>query len=121
VSSENTIPWLNQSHLASLRALSKARGRDLVRELSGTFFSVIPERIAAMKSAAATGDARAFAAGAHKLKGSAACIGADRLAVLCDRVESMGDGGPLEGAATLIEQIEEGVEAVREAFAQERG
>jgi two-component system, sensor histidine kinase and response regulator len=115
-SSENAIPCVNQNVLAGLRALSKARGRDLVSELSGTFFVVLPERLDAINAAAALGDAKAFAAVAHKLKGGAACIGADRLAALCGRLESMGDAGSLEGAQTLIEELKREAKNLREAL-----
>ena len=118
-SSENAIPCVNQQLLAELRALSKARGTDLVSELSRTFFSVLPERIDAIRAAAVAGDGRAFAAGAHKIKGAAACIGASRLAALCGRIESLGDSGSLEGAAVLIDRLEREAQDVREAFTQE--
>ena len=61
-------------------------------------------------------DAGALAAGAHKLRGGAACIGADRLAALCGRIESIGGANSLEGTATLIEQLQGEIENVREAF-----
>jgi HPt (histidine-containing phosphotransfer) domain-containing protein len=114
--SANPIPCLNQTVVADLRALSKARGRDLIGELSATFFSVLPERIRAIRSAAVIGDARAFAAGAHKLKGGAACIGGDRLAALCGMMESIGNEGLLQEADTLIEELSRETEDLREAF-----
>ena len=119
VSSTNPIPCLNQNVLADLRALSDARGRDLVSELTGTFFAVLPERLDAMTAAAAAGDANAVAAVAHKLKGGAACIGADRVAALCAALESMGDAGSLEGPETLIEELKGETEKLRQALTRQ--
>lgn len=116
VTSAIPIPCLNQTVLADLRALSKARGRDFVSELSGTFFGVLPERIGAISTAAVTGDARAFSDAAHKLKGGAACIGGDRLAALCGRLEAIGDAGSLDDADTLIEELRRETEDLRQAL-----
>jgi two-component system sensor histidine kinase/response regulator len=115
--SENALPCVNQDQLAELRALSKARDRDLLGDLTRTFFSVVPDRITAICAAAAARDGHALAAGAHQLKGGAACIGADRLAALCGRIESIGDADSIAGVETLIEQLKREVENVREAYA----
>ena len=117
VTSAKAIACLNQNVLTDLRALSKARGRDLVGELSATFFRVLPDRITAISTAAATGNAGAFADATHKLEGGAACIGADRLAALCGVMESIGDAGSLQGAEALIEELKREIEDLRAAFA----
>jgi HPt (histidine-containing phosphotransfer) domain-containing protein len=119
--SRNAIACLNQNALADLRALSKARGKDMVGELNATFFSVLPERIDLMNRALRDGDAPAFSAGAHKLRGGAACIGADRFAALCAKLESIGDAGSLDGAEPLIEELMRESENLREALASQGG
>ena len=50
---------------------------------------------------------------AHKLKGSAAAVGASALAELCGQIEHQADQGSLEGLASLLERLEAAAAAVR--------
>ena len=56
---------------------------------------------AELHEAFAAGDAPRVAFDAHKLKGSAAAVGASALAELCGQIEHQADQGSLEGLASL--------------------
>jgi CheY-like chemotaxis protein/HPt (histidine-containing phosphotransfer) domain-containing protein len=58
----------------------------LFAELVTTFLEELPARWAALADAAARGNAAELGAVSHQLAGSAAQVGARRLAVLCDRL-----------------------------------
>jgi CheY-like chemotaxis protein len=62
------------------------------------------------------GDARRVAFVAHKLKGSAATVGAERLAALCAQLEQHAEQGTLDGLGELVGAIEEAADAVRTAL-----
>ncbi|MFG1924278.1 response regulator [Cryptosporangium sp. NPDC048952] len=63
--------------------------RELLAEMVSAFVSTAPETLAALRDAVHTGDASATAEKAHKLKGSAANIGAAALADVCASFEEM--------------------------------
>ncbi|WP_051571117.1 hybrid sensor histidine kinase/response regulator [Cryptosporangium arvum] len=63
--------------------------KELLTEMVGAFVSTAPETLAALRDAVHTGDASAAAEKAHKLKGSAANIGAGALADVCASFEEL--------------------------------
>jgi HPt (histidine-containing phosphotransfer) domain-containing protein len=71
---------------------------------------------AELHAAFIAGDAPRVAFDAHKLKGSAAAVGASALAELCAQIEQQAEQGSLEGLASLLERLEAAAEAVRTAL-----
>ena len=53
---------------------------------------------------------------AHSLKSSSANVGAETLAQLCKELETLGRAGSTDGAATLLDQLENEFAAVRLSF-----
>jgi len=73
----------------------RADEKELLAEMVGAFVRTAPETLAALRDAVHTGDAGAVAERAHKLKGSAANIGAGALADVCASFEEMAAVGAL--------------------------
>ncbi len=97
-----------RSELGSMTAL-----KGLV-ELFGT---QTPELLADMRSAIESGDGEVLSGRAHKLKGGCVILAATQMAELCTELEIPRHGGSLEGASTLVDQIEGAFEEARAALA----
>jgi CheY-like chemotaxis protein/HPt (histidine-containing phosphotransfer) domain-containing protein len=69
--------------------------RALLAELISSFVATAPEALAALGEAVQDGDARAVQERAHKLRGSAANVGAGALADVCQSFEEMARLGQL--------------------------
>ena len=80
--------------LADLGDLDDPAERDLFAQVLTSFVDGVPVAVAAVERAAATEDATALEAAAHRLRGSASNVGAEPLARLC--------GGLEEGAAAGV-------------------
>jgi signal transduction histidine kinase/DNA-binding response OmpR family regulator/HPt (histidine-containing phosphotransfer) domain-containing protein len=100
VSSPET-PLLDESILAGLRSLGAATFDGLVR----LFLEDGAARVAALREAAAGGDAHAIAELAHSLKGSSGTMGAKVLADRCSDLQAVASSGDLAAAVGLIETI----------------
>jgi CheY-like chemotaxis protein len=86
---------------------------DGFRQLVTAFTQAGSEKIAALRRAAASGDADLMRRAAHSLKGSSGNVGATVLAGLCQRLEtSLGDGGG--GADVLVDEIAEAYDRARD-------
>lgn len=117
---------IDPSVVASLRALQDPDQPDLLIELIDLFLLAdAPARIAAVRIAAVHapiggGDAVALRRGAHALKGSAANLGAVRLAALSAKLERMGNGGSVDGAAAIGPKLAHEYDHVATALRAER-
>jgi PAS domain S-box-containing protein len=100
---------VDRASLESLAALQSEGDPDIVKELVDIFEREAGPRFERLAAAAAAADPDALMREAHGLKGTAASIGAKRLAALAKELEDRGRGGLAAGAA-------ERVEALREAY-----
>ncbi|MFO0574712.1 MAG: CHASE domain-containing protein [Polyangia bacterium] len=82
---ESDLPGL-QATLEEQRSLL---GPDVVRELAGLFCAEAAHKPAELRAALARGDLTGLRGTAHKLRGSALQLGAQRTAELCARLESL--------------------------------
>ncbi len=114
---ENTaeLPILETAALDSLFRLEQHAGRSIVRGVVDSFLAEVPGRVERMRRAIAEGDAEDLNFTAHVLKGSAAQLGARRLAEVCRELEDRGRDGNLEQAGELLRLLE--AEASRAADA----
>lgn len=110
---------LDAAALARLRAVQKEGEPDLVREVVDIFLEDAPQRVAAIREAATSGDAKALARAAHTLKGSAGHLGAKGLQALCARLEEMVGGGEVDDALALVSVIEDELLRVTQALKHE--
>jgi CheY-like chemotaxis protein/HPt (histidine-containing phosphotransfer) domain-containing protein len=88
-------------------------GSDFVCALIGEYLEEAAENLRALREAVRSGDARRTRSEAHRLKGSSASVGAQRLAGLCAELEERGREGTLEGAEALADRIEVAFETAR--------
>jgi HPt (histidine-containing phosphotransfer) domain-containing protein len=92
------------------------------RELLGTrldiFIAESPGQLRAVRDAVAAADPAALMRAAHTLSGSLRMLGAPAAIALVRPLEALGRDGRLEGAATLLAQLEPELERVRAAAAE---
>lgn len=91
----------------------------LFRELLEVFLHDTPERMATLRRAADTGDARGMRHVAHTLKGTSGYIGAHRLVRICKELEASVQGAELTSALALVAQVEAEYRRVHVALEQE--
>lgn len=96
---ESTEPALDPARLETLRDLGPADGLGLLPAAAHAFRKDIQPSLEALHHALDNGGGDAFRQVAHKLKGSAANIGAARAARMCEEMEhSSSDGAPVDRA-----------------------
>ncbi len=83
------------------------------------FLEDTPTYLGSLEDAVATGDAQALADGAHKIKGSARNLGANRLAAACSQLEEMTRSGSTDGATELLSSLVTEYELVKAALQHE--
>jgi signal transduction histidine kinase/CheY-like chemotaxis protein len=79
---------------------------DAVREIITTFLESTPTILAALRDAAARGDAPGLRRGAHTLKASSAMLGALALSASCEELERLSRSGDIQQAPSQVETIE---------------
>jgi two-component system sensor histidine kinase/response regulator len=82
----SALPIIDVQHLAVLSELSDDSG-NMVEELTQIFSSTTPPLLDQLKSALSSHDREAVRRLAHRLKGSAANVGAKRMAAHCSVLE----------------------------------
>jgi CheY-like chemotaxis protein/HPt (histidine-containing phosphotransfer) domain-containing protein len=92
-----------------------------LRELVAIFHQESPPLLAALRTAAAHGDAAGLLRPAHTLRGNAGYFGATRLSALCEQLEALGRAQPpAEGAAfaALVDAVAQELAAVHHVLAE---
>ena len=116
VSSSSDLPLspepIDPNVIAGLRDLDDGGG-GLLGELIDLFFADTPPRLVAVRQAHGAGDAQGLVRAAHALKSSAANLGAQNMATLCQRLESLGRAGDLGGAGPLVDRLDAEFQGVR--------
>ncbi len=119
---EEAAPPVDQRVLANLRAELQMEGEpDVVEELVGLFLAGSPATIQALHTAVAKGDAQGVREAAHRLKGSAASLGAGPLAALSATLESDARAGSIAAAPQLLPALEAEYARVATVLALEQG
>lgn len=96
--------------MGTLRSLAEATDISLLQEIFDAFLGDSAMRLQSLRDALRAGDAQVLKQAAHALSGSSANIGARQMARLSHELEVLGapgQGGSLESAARLINQLEE--------------
>jgi signal transduction histidine kinase/CheY-like chemotaxis protein len=104
---------LDPAILAQLRSLDRDGSGATLRELLALFAQNTPPLLRSLRAAADSSDSEALWATAHRLKGSAANVGAAQMAALCHRIEqsAAGDEPELQRALSELERHAAEVEA----------
>lgn len=111
---------LDPEVVASLVALGDEGGENILKLLMDIFTGEeAPGCLVRMEDAVQAADAAELAEGAHKLKGSAAQLGAARLRELCATLEGDARDGQLARAAALVAEIRAEVDRVSSALEHE--
>jgi HPt (histidine-containing phosphotransfer) domain-containing protein len=77
----------------------------LLQELRDLFAAETAEQLARMLQACREGDAKTLAMAAHRLKGSAVTFGAWEMQSRCVNIETLANGGKMDGAEGLIGEL----------------
>ena len=89
--------------IATLAELKRAGGRDVVRTVVGLFEEAAVQAGAELR--AVLDDGPQLASLAHRQRGSAACVGARRLAAALTQLEAIAQSGDHAAAAATVERI----------------
>jgi len=87
------------------REMRAAGVEEAVDTILDTFVQSAGERIAALSTALASGEATAIKRAAHAFKSSAGTIGAKGLATLLQQVEALAEAGDIAQARALAERF----------------
>lgn len=85
---------------------------DLLREIIDLFLDEAPKLAGEIRTAVARNDAAALTRSAHRLKGSAANLSAQRVVHLALRLEAMGRQEQVEDAEPLCEDLHQAIAEV---------
>jgi PAS domain S-box-containing protein len=120
VSTRPAAPTLNANVIASLRELQAETDPSLMSQIFASFISDGAQRIRILKNSIVDHDAEAVRKTAHALKGACNTIGAQRMADIALRLETMGAASTTETAAlaALAEQIENEFELLKMEIAK---
>jgi two-component system sensor histidine kinase/response regulator len=93
---------------------------------TGTFAHLVelfgtqtPGLLAEIRSAIDAGDAQSVREGAHKLRGGCTSLAAIRMGDLCAQLQARAEGGSLENASELVEEIDAAFEDAHAALLAE--
>jgi CheY-like chemotaxis protein len=111
---------IDMNALSSLRDLQSRSEPNLLAELIDSFLRDTSDRLAAMRSASANGDAQTLTRTVHALKGGCGIVGATRMTALCEIIEELGRTGSVEGTPVLITALDEEFGRVRRALQAEK-
>ena len=92
---------------AALERLKRFGGAKLLNEMIALYLTAAPERIAAARAGADTGDAHATELALHSLKSSSAQLGAMRLQRLSEQGEQLAKANNLGIVGFLVQDIQE--------------
>jgi PAS domain S-box-containing protein len=113
-------PVLDAARLEHLRSIQDDNQPSLVRELIDQFLAESSAHLQRLRDAHGAGDATALRALAHRFLSSTQNIGAQRMAALCEELESMARRGELALAEPLVAQLAEERRQAHEALAAAR-
>jgi len=93
---------LDPASIKRWKTLAQDMGSNLFLEVLGIFRTDAPQQAQKIREAVATGDAHALQHAAHRLRGASLNLGALGLAEWAARLEQLGQGGTVAGAAAQL-------------------
>jgi CheY-like chemotaxis protein/CHASE3 domain sensor protein len=106
--------------LGELRSMQRGEEPDIVTELIDMFLADTPARLETLRHAIQRADPQALEQAGHSLKGSCAMIGARRMTDLCAQLERLARVNAIEGAETLLNDLESEFVRVRRVLEGQR-
>ena len=107
---------INTAALEKIRALSRDGGDALVQKVINAYVGDVPQHLRTLRQAIGATDAGTVKRVAHSLKSASANVGAEALAGLCKDLEHLGRADTVEGADTLLADMEHEFQAVRHSL-----
>ena len=107
---------LDPNALDSIRQLQEPGGPYLLGKVVSLYLETSQELLEKLRAAIDKTDAKALAEAAHALKSSSANVGATVLAELCKQLETMGRQDDIDGASSLLDQLNAEYHRVVEAL-----
>jgi CheY-like chemotaxis protein len=92
---------LDLAHVAAMRAARPA----LLARLIGTYLEHMPQTLAALSGALASGSAAALAAAAHSMRSASANVGAARIAMLARQIEALAAADDVTAAVAIADDL----------------
>ncbi|HEY1172470.1 MAG TPA: ATP-binding protein [Verrucomicrobiae bacterium] len=117
---EAPVARLNPVIINELRSLKEDDGTDPLGEVIQSFFNYSPKMLLDIQSKTASGQSDEIRMAAHSLKGSAANLGAERLARLCSELEKAAKASQKDLFIPLSVQIETELALVCKELERER-
>jgi CheY-like chemotaxis protein len=109
---------LDAQVLEDLRMLEATSGTPLIADLASSFRSDVPDRIAELRTALAGKDYESVRKIAHRLRGSAGAVGANRVFLTATEIETKATDAPDDGIGPMIDQLAKEVGRAIDAFAR---
>jgi two-component system sensor histidine kinase/response regulator len=103
---------INMRQIATLQEIGSRAGTDLVGEVLRAFLEGAGEQLARVEAAIETHDGHQLSRCAHALKSSAANLGAEDLAALYRRLESLGRNHQVDEARSLLQELRQAHQGV---------
>jgi two-component system sensor histidine kinase/response regulator len=100
---ETDTPVLDQSRLLE----QFGDEPEIIAELRDLFLEDLPQQIARMRQAVATGDSDTLARAAHSLKGASGTFGAERVYRVTQALEQLARDGKLDEAVLGLDLLQE--------------
>jgi CheY-like chemotaxis protein len=101
----------------ALKNLRDLGGDDFLDEVIDAFLADAPELVATLRRALDEGSSEELRRAAHTLKSNGATLGATDFAEFCRTLEARAKAGELDGAAELVDRIEQEYGPLRDALA----
>jgi len=111
--SVRTAVVLDPTILAELRKYQKADEPDFVTELIGVFTNDLMSRLTQIRTGLMSVNAQLVNQAAHALKGASGELGAEGMREICSRLEVKTIHGSLEGAYSMMLELEAEAKLVR--------
>jgi two-component system sensor histidine kinase/response regulator len=103
---------INMRQIATLQEIGSRAGTDLVGEVLRAFLEAAGEQLARVEAAIDTHDGHQLSRCAHALKSSAANLGAEELAALYRRLETLGRNHQVDEARSLLQELRQAHQGV---------
>lgn len=112
-----TSPTLDRSVLTELQQMC-GPDTNLVEELISIFLADTPMQLLALQDALRNANYVEVERQAHRLKGSASAIGADRLREICEQIEQYARTGLVPAPDSAAQWVDEELSALRKALSE---
>jgi signal transduction histidine kinase/ligand-binding sensor domain-containing protein/CheY-like chemotaxis protein len=113
---------VDSAALERICALGSGSANDLLSRVVRSYLEAAPALIEALREAVESSDGKALQATAHRLRGSSAQLGVERIAAICADLEQAGNGNGDAGGkepVSLLRELEEEFGRVEVALEQE--